>query len=176
MKLITKIVTLSILIFAINACDENDTGPNVAKKLTVEELSQTLYWFDTEYGLYQPDQAAVQGISDEFDPVTDRVYFFFQLACNCKIPQEPIPHLIKSLDQAGVDQGYMEIYSLKNTATSHPFEHLFKIKRIPSIFLARASDSIPVYSVLDTMNSIQTKYPDSTIKVEQLLLEALKMY
>ncbi len=155
----------------------NSTEPNKeADKMEINELfgSPKFIWFDVEYKSYQPDQAITQQIQNEFDSDLHRFFFFVKPQCACQIPQKDFAYLIKTLREANISDSSIEIYSMANESYAHPYKNNFELNFLPAYYVMDITDTIPGFSISDTIDNIQKNYPDSIYTVEKLLLEGIK--
>ena len=169
MKFITKITFLIIFFAGIYSCSE-DTVYN-AKPLTLEELKSLpgFLWFSPEYDAYKPDSARLIQIKNAFVPDEHRFIFYASLTCSCTLPQEKFPRAVKTLDSAGIDKSYYEIYSMTSTIYRQPYDTIFKVNKLPALMIMKKGK--PVFSVIDSMNA--AKGADTLKKIEDYVLEGL---
>lgn len=170
-------ICLILIIFALFGCNQSTEPDKTAKYFTIDELSRTpgYYWFDIEYNAYNPDNSIIQGIKNAFEPDKHRFFFFMRPACSCAEPQKPFVHLIKSLREADIADSNIEIYSMDEVDYEHPYTSNFTLSTLPTYFVINIADTLPVYSLSDTLEYIKQVDPFKydTLKVEELLLEAL---
>jgi len=170
MKYSFLVFSVSIILFAV-ACEETSNPSRDAVKMTKAEIASSVgySWFNYEWRSYHPNDSLVGVIESSFDPSVHSFYIFMIPGCSCdSIIVSPV-ELIKTLDNAGVTESDYFIYSMNSKESNHPFEDLLEINRLPAAYMFR--DSLPVYSIIDTLNyrhSIGDKVPIEVIVSEAL--------
>lgn len=137
-------IKLSFLVMAVCAvlavsCSESTAPEYKAEKMSIAQLNQTLgyEWFKAEVAVYTPDTAKIRTISEAYDPATDSFYLYVNPSCSCTGTQKLFPHTVRVLQEAGVTEQQMEIYSMRSTSDEHPHMSLMQVHRLPTIFVVR---------------------------------------
>lgn len=146
------------------SCSESTAPEYKAEKMSMSQLNSTLgyEWFKAEVATYTPDAAKVQSIDEAYDPETTSFYLYVNPSCSCKGTQKLFPHTVRILQDAGVTESHMEIYSMRSTSDEHPYMDLLQVHRLPTIFIVK--NGVVVGSYSEQANSQE---------VEDLILSAL---
>lgn len=168
----TILFVFSISILLISCVTEEE--PAVVSKLTVSELQiATGYeWFQIRVDEYIPSQAVIQNIKQSFDTTKHKFVIFAKPSCSCEVQQKIFPQSMKVIFEAGISEQYFEIYSMPRITLDQPYSSVYTVMYLPAVVLFE--HGIPKYSVIDTINKIKMYYPDSTIIIENQILESLK--
>jgi hypothetical protein len=146
-------IKLSLLLVALCAvfavsCSESTAPEYKAEKMSITQLNETLgyEWFKAEVAVYTPDAGKVQRIDEAYDPETTSFYLFVNPSCSCKGTQKLFPHTVRILQDAGVTESHMEIYSMRSTSDEHPYMDLLQVHRLPTIFVVKNGVVVGSYS------------------------------
>lgn len=175
-KIFKKICIPAIFYILFWGCSDNTEPVRDARKLSIDEVSSIpgFTWFSFEYSNYEPDPLIVEDIKKSFNPAIHKILFFVKPACTCEIPQEPFPHILKTLRLANVNDTLSEIFSMTNKSDLCPYSHKLPLAKLPTIYIMNMNDTVPVYSIMDTINMIKQLNKDSVIQVEKLILDGLR--
>jgi hypothetical protein len=165
-------VIMMIFIF-ITACENTNEPIPDAEYMTSEQIaaSPQFFWYQAEFDNYRPNIDVVKMIKEDFDTNRHKVYCFVKPACSCKISQEPLAHVLKTLKMAGIDDKCIFVYSMTSTKCPFPKSENFQLKKLPSIMIVK--NDTPVFSLMELIDQIKVSFPDSTARVENLILEGL---
>ncbi len=169
-----KIIFLFAAILAIAACEETSPIIQDAVKVSESELETMpgYEWFGIEKEFYKPNDSLIARIAAAFDSTADRFVLFIKPACSCGPVDKISADFLKTIETAGIDSSYYEIYSMSDVSAKNPYETALKLNRLPSIFLFVGGT--PVYSITDTF-----AYFDAIARtklVEEITLDALERY
>ena len=170
------IITLLVIIFSIimlESCNDS-TLPTDAVKMTVSQVSATpgFEWFAPRLAEYIPDTNIISQIKTVFDTSKYKFYIYCKPSCSCEESQKVFPRIMKVLMEAGVPESRYEIFSMAKPTYFHPYKNKFFVNSIPATFTSNTNDSF--YSIVDTIDAIKVRYPDSVYTVEKIILYSLK--
>lgn len=158
---------------ALNSCNDNTAEPD-AIPMTIEELAATpgyLWIYDVLSG-YKGDSLLVPQISQKLDTTRDKFLIFARASCSCASEKKEFAYLVKILRDLNFPTSKYEIYAMSSKSNHHPYESLFTLKEIPAIIYLR--NGVPYYSIMDTLQYNIDHLIPYPLKIEELLLEALK--
>ncbi len=165
----------SIILIAIilTACSDTNK-PRNAQYITLKELRVTpgYEWFDSEYGNYKLDKAVIDSIKKQFTNRKDDFILYVNPSCNCSGTQVLFPASIKVLHEAGISEQRIKIYTMYNQSDGHPYMNTFKVMSLPSFFTV--IDTLPKYSINDSLKHYKLIRPDSTWVIEDFVYRAIK--
>lgn len=146
-------IKLSFLMMAVCAilavsCSESTAPEYKAEKLSMTQLNSTLgyEWFKAEVAVYTPDTSKVRRINEAYEPSTTSFYLYVNPSCSCKGTQKLFPHTVRILQDAGVTEPRMEIYSMRSASDEHPYMNLMQVHRLPTIFIVKNGVVVGSYS------------------------------
>lgn len=130
------LITLGSLLL-IQACDSPSQTTDEAVLVNETELINTIGfdWYATEKNDYQPEQVAVNDINLAFDPAIHKFVLYITPCQACTGIQDEIPHISKTLAEAGVPESSIEFYFMRKAGDSHPYSDIFTVKRLPNAYL-----------------------------------------
>lgn len=158
-------VLLLVCAMLFSACSESTAPEDNAEKVSVQSLSSTLGfdWFSAEMTKYQPDAAKVLELQGKYNPATDAVYLYVNPSCGCKGTQKLFPHTMRVLNDAGIKEPRVEIYSMRSATDKHPYMSFMPVKRLPTIYIVRNGAVVGSFS----------EQPDDVV-LEDMLLSYFK--
>jgi hypothetical protein len=177
MKKFIKILFLPILVLSLFWGCANTADPvRDARKMVIDEVTGIpgFTWFGIEYDIYQPDSLTVEQIKKAFNPTIHKILYFVKPACTCEIPQQPFPHIVKTMRLANINDSLSELFSMVNTSDNNPYSHKLPLSKLPTIYIMKMNDTIPVYSVMDTIEHAKQINKDTVFEVEKMILEGLR--
>mgnify|MGYP000861587279 CR=1 FL=1 len=151
-------------------CSETVSTSEDARLVTETELVKIpgYDWYTPVKLVYYPDPDTILAIKDEFDSSRHSFLVFSMPACACDNNQKLFPKAMKVLDTSGISMKFIEMYTVKNNKTKHPYDSLITLRFIPTIILMK--DGKPVYSIIDSV--IDQSIANYTIEGE--ILRALR--
>ena len=169
-KIFASLFIISFLLFACS----NDDSPGNAQYITLDELRVTpgYEWFDPEYNSYTPDPAVIDSIKNQIANRTDEFILYVNPSCNCSGTQSLFPASVKVLHEAGIYEPRFKIYTMYSQSDNHPYMNHFTVTSLPSFFTI--IDSLPNYSINDSMSYYMLNRPDSTWRIEDFVFRAIK--
>lgn len=146
------------------SCSESTSPEYTAEKITVTTLSSKLgyEWFPAEVASFQPDTAAVRAIKEAYNADTHKFYLYVNPSCSCKGTQKLFPHTVRILQEAGVQEANIEIYSMRSTSDKHPHMSKMSVHKLPTVFLVHNG----------VISQSFSEEPDGR-KLESLILEGM---
>jgi hypothetical protein len=176
MRKIAKVYSFFLVIIlsiTVISCSD-DEGPRNAQYITLEELRVTpgYEWFDPEYNNYTPDPAVIDSIKNQIQNRSDDFILYVNPSCNCSGTQVLFPASVKVLHEAGIDEPRFKIYTMYNKSDNHPYMDNFIVNDLPSFFTV--IDTLPKYSINDSLRVYMQIRPDSTWRVEDFVFRAIK--
>lgn len=165
------ILALAMLasVFAWQCSETVSTGED-ARLVTEAELVKIpgYDWYSAVKSVYHPDSATVKQIISEFDSSRHKFVVFSMPACACDNNQKLFPKAMKVLDTAGVPMKNIEMYTIKNNRSRHPYDSAITLHFIPTIVLMK--DGKPIYSIIDSVYEKSI----SAYTIESEILKALE--
>lgn len=121
------------------ACSDATSPEYNAERITAHTLSSKLgfEWFPEEVSSFQPDTAAVRAIKDAYSADNHKFYLYVNPSCSCKGTQKLFPHTIRILQDAGVKESDIEIYSMRSTSDKHPYMDKMPVQKLPTVFVVK---------------------------------------
>lgn len=173
MRVKFHIIALFFVSFILLSCSENNS-PGNAQYITLNQLRITpgYEWFDSEYNSYTPKQDVIDSIKKQFADSQADFILYVNPSCNCSGTQLTFPASIKVLHEAGIDEPRFKIYTMYNQSDNHPYMDNFKVISLPSFFTL--IDSLPRYSINDSLSYYMLHRPDSTWYIEDFVYRAIK--
>lgn len=158
------VVAFSLLFIS---CSESPLSDNAAV-LTISDINKEAgyAWFEQTVAEYQPDVAIIAEIQKKFDPTKHKVNIFVKPSCSCEGTHKYFPNMIKVMRAAGIQESSYTMYSMSKNTDKHPLQDVVTLTDLPRFFLFK--DNLPIYSIMDTIESKSTQK-----SVEQIFLEAL---
>lgn len=145
-----KFSSLLIALCAIVAmsCSDSTSPEYNAERMTIQTLSSKLgfEWFPAEMAAFQPDTAGIRAIKDAYDADTHKFYLYVNPSCSCKGTQKLFPHTIRILQDAGVKESDIEIYSMRSTSDKHPYMDKMPVQKLPTIFVLKDDTVVRAFS------------------------------
>lgn len=171
-KLYSLLLVILLTISIISCSDDNE--PRNAQFITLAELRVTpgYEWFDPEYNNYQPDQTVIDSIKNQIQNSDDEFILYVNPSCNCSGTQVLFPASVKVLYEAGINEPRFKIYTMYNKTDNHPYMNNFTVTDLPSFFTV--IDTLPQYSINDSLRTYLQIRPDSTWRVEDFVFRAIK--
>lgn len=171
---LSRYITFVFLALVLFSCSQTSEPNTDARLVTVEEVQQMtgFLWFTTEYNAYNPKSEAINELKQVFNKEQHKIYFFVKPACTCELAQEPFPHLVKVLDQAGIPRECMVIYQMYSPNSIFPERTQIPVSKIPEIVFVSGTENNK--SIMNKIDQFRTENPDSAIVVESFLLDAIK--
>lgn len=169
-----KVWTLAALMLAFLSSCSDDDNIRDATFLTLDELVNTpgFEWFLPEYNNYQPKQDIIDSIKTRITINHDLFILYMNPSCACTGTQKQFPAAVKILNQAGIDEPRLKVYSMYRPIDRHPYQALYNVRELPAIFTVR--DSLPMYSIIDTLALYEYIYPNIQWKIEDIIFRALQ--
>lgn len=176
MKFSINILVVLLVLFSIS-CDENIVEPD-AVPMTIEEMLNTpgYTWVNEVLVNYQQDVATYAQIQAQIDTNRDKFVIFARAACSCPDEKKEFAQVIKILIDLEKDKKFSrknwEMFAMSSRSNPNPYSNICKINYLPEIVYLR--NGVPYYNFIDTLRYVisnNLKYP---IKVEELMIEALK--
>lgn len=155
------------------SCSDNDNIRDAAF-ITIADMQLTpgFEWFSPEYNDYQPKQDIIDSIKTKITSNNDLFILYMNPSCACIGTQKYFPATVKILNQAGIDEPRLKIYSMYRAVDRHPYQARFNVISLPAIFTVR--DSLPVFSIMDTLALYENIYPNFDWKIEDIILKAMQ--
>ncbi|GAB1370487.1 hypothetical protein MASR1M45_05480 [Candidatus Kapaibacterium sp.] len=172
MQRVIKYTFLLVVSVIIASC--SDTGNNVtAEKMTIQQLAVTpgYTWFNFEFNQYTPDSFAITEIKKEYNADAHSFVIFAKPSCSCPGKHKQTPEFVKTLDLSQIPMDKCQIYSMASVSNNHPFKGAIEIKELPTIVVLK--NGVPVFSVTDTLNSLNDNNPNNPMTIEQTLIMGL---
>ncbi|MDX9790427.1 MAG: hypothetical protein WC313_08715 [Candidatus Kapaibacterium sp.] len=172
MKYIYALIILAAMIF-ISACSENSTNIT-AEKVTVDQLATIpgYTWFNHEIDKYEPLPSVIQEIKETYNPSLHKFVVFMKPSCSCPGKHLQSPGFMKVLQESDIDLNLVEFFTMSNLTNNHPYSEMIILKELPTIIVLKATE--PVYSVSDTLNSVNSPNSTPNLTIENALLNALR--
>ncbi len=133
--LILAAIALSTVLVGCVTTTEPSTD---AQRLSVVDLTQTpgFTWFVAEMDGYRPDTSHVNRVRVAMNASPDKkVYIFVRPTCSCRGTQRMFPQVMKTLMDAGVDMGRVEVWSMKAATDAQPYASLFTVTQLPAFYV-----------------------------------------
>lgn len=176
MKIFLNILIVILFLFSVS-CDENIVEPD-AVPMTIDEMLATpgYTWVNEVLVTYQQDISTYSQIQSLIDTNRDKFVIFARAACSCPDDKKEFAQVIKILIDLEKDKKFSrknwEMFAMSSRSNPNPYSNICKINYLPEIVYLR--NGVPYYNFIDTLKYVisnNLKYP---IKVEELMLEALK--
>jgi len=176
MKRILNILIFSLILLTYS-CNESVVEPD-AIPLTIEEMLTTpgYTWVNEVLATYQQDAAIYAQIKTLIDTTRDKFVIFARAACSCPDEKKEFAQVAKILLDLEKDKKITrknwEMFAMSSRSNPNPYSNICKINNLPEIVYLR--NGVPYFNFIDTLRYVisnNLKYP---VKVEELMLEALK--
>jgi hypothetical protein len=164
----------AILTIVLASCSNTEEPANT-ELMTIEKIEATpgYSWFKPRYDDFKPDSLMLLKIKAAYNINTDIFILYAKPSCSCEDAMKIFPNIVKTLDSAGVPPSNILIYSMQNANSPQPWQSKLKVNSIPAAYLLR--DSMPVYSIIDTINYLKKNDPNDLTSIETLILKALSV-
>jgi len=164
MKKYSTLLSFVVLAALASSCETTTTPAGEAKKLTVAQIQTNpgFAWFDYERTSYTPNADTVILVRDSYRADDHQVYIHVNPSCSCTGTQKLFPKFMRIMQDAGIPETEVAIYSMARSGDNHPETKQFNITKLPSIFITRND------TLIATINDVS-----ATMTVEQQILEAL---
>lgn len=163
------------LLFSLLACEVSD-GDKTAKFITIKELSQITpgyEWFPYEFNKYQPDGTISKEIDSLWKIKKYNFVIFVNPSCNCQGTQVTFPMIVKCLKAGNIPDSSIIIYSMLRETYMHPYINKIHVNKLPSCFTVIDTSKSVYFSVVDTFEVYQLKYPGK-YKMEHIIKFSLE--
>lgn len=170
--------TLLVVVFLFSiSCNENIVEPD-AVPMTIEVMLNTpgYTWVNEVLINYQQDAATYAQIQSLVDTNRDKFIIFARAACSCPDEKKEFAQVVKILLDLEKDKKFnrknWEMFAMSSRSNPNPYSNICKINNLPEIVYLR--NGVPYYNFIDTLHYViinNLKYP---VKVEEIMLEALK--
>lgn len=165
-----KILLLLALAFFAVSCQEEGEVQTEATIIELSDLKSQIGYaaFDLEYDEYVSDSTLVESIKNAYVEAEMDFLMFIKPTCKCLGNTEKVPVLYKILNDAGISNDKVTLYSMRVASLKHPYEANINISDLPSFYLVKDDvDFSELFSSFDPNDSSGTK-------LESLILEAME--
>ncbi len=176
MKFLLNTLLVFIILFSFS-CNENVVEPD-AVSMTIDEMLSTpgYTWVNEVLATYKQDAAVYSQIQALIDSSRDKFVIFARAACSCPDEKKEFAQVAKILLDLEKDKKlsrkHWEMFAMSSRSNPNPYSNLCKLNNLPEIVYLR--NGVPYYNFIDTLRYVinnNLKYP---VRVEELMLEALK--
>jgi|GEM_PF-2315620 len=165
-----KILLLLAFMLFVSSCQEEGEVQTEATIIELSDLKSQIGYaaFDLEYNEYESDTVLVEAIKNAY--VEDEMDFlmFIKPTCKCLGNTEKVPVLYRILNDAGISDDKITLYSMRVAELKHPYEANINIVDLPSFYLVKNEiDFTELFASFDPNDSTGTN-------LETLILEAME--
>lgn len=138
-----------------------------AQMISLQELTESpgYAWFPAEMATFTPRAPYVEQVATNFNNASTKVCVFVRPSCSCTGTQKLFPQVIKTLMAAGVNMENVEIWSMRSTTDTHPYQSEVTITDLPTIWVLRNGAA--------GKHIIEAQYQVSNPNADSLLAAAL---
>ena len=136
MKSFLILVVLGIV--TLGGCSTPEEPELTAQRLMIDDLTKTpgFTWFVAEMNRFEPRPELLPPITAAFQTASEKkVCIFVKASCSCRGTQRLFPQIVKTLLDANVPEDRIEVWSMRTEQDRHPYEAMFKISALPSIYV-----------------------------------------
>lgn len=155
-----KFLVLIIVSLFIISCDDNTSSTQEeAIKINIDEVAFVpgFSTYRSEYNAFDTDDQLVNQIEQYVDP-SDKFIFYIKPDCGCNKTKFTFPHLMKILEEAGVEKSQIEIYSMTSVYDEYPYDDMVELEDVPDFYAILKSN---VHHIVDSQD----------VLLEQIVLE-----
>ena len=158
MKKLAILFLISLFVFS---CKDNssDTPQEAAIQINIDEVGFVpgFSTYRSEYDAFDTDDQLVNQIAQNINE-DDKYVFYIKPNCGCNKTKFTFPHLMKILEEAGIEKSQIEIYSMTSVYNEYPYDDLISLSDVPNFYAILSGET---YQIVE----------NETVLLEQTVLE-----